>query len=132
VAHLITFSTDRFDVSSETPNPINPIAGEGLLKWIRGKLAGTLYTATVPEAEDWGWYMDVEGGGSSYLVGASGEPEPPGANIDWTIQVHKHRSLRDRLTGKNKTASDDPLFVLLEGFVRGESDFRDVSVATNA
>ena len=132
MAHLITFSTDRFDVSAETPNPINPIAGEGLLKWIREKLAGTLYTATEPEAEDWGWYMDVGGGGSSYLVGASGEPEPPATTIDWTIQVHKHRSLRDRLTGKNKTASDDPFLVLLESFLRGESDFRDISVAIDA
>jgi hypothetical protein len=42
MAHLITFTSSQFDVSVETPNPINPIAGEGVLKWLREKLVGPL------------------------------------------------------------------------------------------
>ena len=29
--HLISFTTKNFDASKETPNPINPIAGETVL-----------------------------------------------------------------------------------------------------
>ena len=131
MAHVISFSTSRFDTSTETPNPINPIAGEGVLNWIRGKLAGTPYSATTPETEDWGWYMYIEGNGSSYMVGASGEPGRGSSDVDWIVQVHKNRTLKDKLTGKNKMADDDPLSGLLERFVRGEADFRNVSVETN-
>ena len=132
MAHLIAFATGKFDISKETPNDINPIAGEGLLKWIQGHLAGTSFTATKPGTEDWGWYMDIEGGGASYLVGASGEPDRPPPDVDWTIQVHKNRSMMDKLTGKNKLASDDPLFALLEKLVRSEPEFREVSVEKDA
>lgn len=128
MAHVISFSTSKFDVSRETPNPINPIAGEGVLNWIREQLVGTPYTATEPATEDWGWYIGVDGNGASYMVGASGQPEPPATEAEWVVQVHKHRTVKDRLTGRNKLAGDDPLVALLESRVRGEPAFRNVSV----
>src|SRR5215470_18754497 len=128
MAHLITFATGNFDISREEPNPFNPIAGQAVLKWLRDKLHGSGYTATEPGTEDWGWYMDVEGSGAAYLVGASGEPERPPPDIDWTIQIHRIRSLKDKLTGRNKMVADDPLTSLLEGFVRSEPGIRDVKV----
>jgi hypothetical protein len=132
MAHLISFSTGAFDISKEEPNPINPIAGQGLLKWIQTKLQGSGYTATDPETEDWGWYIDVTGNDGSYLVGASGETDRQAIDVDWTVQIHKHRSLKDKLTGKNKMAPEDPLTALIEGFVRGESNFRDIHVEKDA
>ena len=132
MAHLITFSTGAFDVSKEEPNPINPIAGQALLKWVRAKLEASGYTVTEPATEDWGWYVDVEGHGSSYLVGASGEPEPPSSDIDWTIQIEKHRSLKDKMTGKNKMTAEDPLTALVERFVLGEAGFRTVNTEKHA
>ena len=128
MAHLITFSTAIFDISQEEPNPINPIAGQTVLQWIRARLKGSGYKATEPETEDWGWYIDVEGNGSSYLVGASGQPEGPASDIDWTVQIHKHRSFKEKLTGRNKMSADDPLTALLEGFVRAEPAIRGVDV----
>jgi hypothetical protein len=132
MAHLISFSTSKFDISKETPNPINPIFGEEVLNWVRGKLAGTPYKATAPETEDWGWYIYVEGNGSTYMVGASGQPERTAPDMDWIIQVHKNRTFKDKLTGKNKMTSDDPLVALLESFVRSEPAFRDISVEKDA
>jgi hypothetical protein len=132
MAHLITFATDKFDISKETPNDINPIAGESVLKWIRHHLASAGFTSTEPGAEDWGWYMNVEGGGASYLVGASGEPERPPPDVDWTIQVHRNRSMMDKLTGKNKLSNDDPLFAFLERLVRAEPEFRGIDIAKDA
>src|SRR6478672_5055402 len=35
MAHLFTFRTARFDVREEDPNPINPIPGQGVLRWLR-------------------------------------------------------------------------------------------------
>ena len=43
MAYLISFSTDRFDVSGEKPNAINPIAGETVLLWLREGLLKAQY-----------------------------------------------------------------------------------------
>jgi hypothetical protein len=53
MAHVIRLTTDKFDVSKERPNPINPIAGESLLVWLREK-AKPRALLTEPDAEDWG------------------------------------------------------------------------------
>jgi hypothetical protein len=128
MAHLITFATSTFDVSKEEPNDINPIAGQGLLKWLGDKLGSAGHKTTEPATEDWGWFIDVEGTAGAYLVGASGEPEQPGSDVDWTIQIHKRRSLKDKVTGRNKLNPDDPLTTLIEGYVRAEGTFRDIHV----
>jgi len=99
MAHVITFRSSRFDTAAETPNPINPIAGESVLSWLSEGLASA-YEVTAPATEDWGWYVGVTGAGAAYLVGASAEPGEPGASVEWTVQIHRHRSLRDKLTGR--------------------------------
>jgi len=132
MAHTFSFTTGKFDVSKETPNDINPIAGQGVLNWIREKLAGSAYASTEPSTEDWGWCMDVAGRGSTYLVGASGEPERPPRDVDWVIQVHKNRSMMEKLTGKRKLTPDDPFSVLLEKLLRDEPSFGDISVEKEA
>jgi hypothetical protein len=132
MAHLITFITRMFDISKEESNPINPIAGQGVLNWIRARLEGSGYTSTQPATEDWGWYMDVEGKGASYLVGASGEPEQPSQDVAWTIQIEKFRTLKDKLTGRNKMTDDDSLTALLESHFRSEPAFREFTVEKKA
>ena len=127
MAHVISFRTALFDVSAETPNPINPLAGESAVRWVREKLAHTQYRASAPSTEDWGLYIDVDGNGASYLVGANTDAENPALERDWVIQVHKHRSLTDRLLGRNKMGPDDPLFALIENIVRTDEAFRQVS-----
>jgi len=128
MASLISFRTSRFDASKETPNRINPIAGQSVLNWLREELAEAHYESTEPDTEDWGWYIEVEGGGGSYLVGASGDAEGSTADVDWTVQVHKRRSLKERLLGRNPMAADDPLFALIEKIVRGDARIEQVSV----
>ncbi len=44
------------------------------------------------------------------------------------IQIHKHRSLKDKLFGRNRLSSTDGLSEAVERLVRGEKDFRDVTV----
>ncbi len=130
MANLITFVTNRFDPAKETPNDINPIAGEAVLLWLRQRLTAEGYDITKPATEDWGWYVTASKGGATYMIGASGEPEEANPEVHWTIQFEKTRSLKDRLFGKNKLAADDALVRAVERLLRGEADFRDVSVDT--
>jgi hypothetical protein len=132
MAHVITLSTSMFDVSGETPNPINPIAGQSILTWIRAKLVGSPYTATAPEPEDWGWYMDVTGPDATYLVGASAEAEHQPSDTDWTIQIHKHRTAMEKLTGRNRLAADDAFVALVETLFRETPGFRNVEIEKEA
>ena len=55
----IHFKTSMFDILKEKKNPINPIHGLSLLEWLRKKLEGKI-EITEPEAEDWGWYSELE------------------------------------------------------------------------
>ena len=143
---LISFKTSRFDVTKETPNESNAYAGEGLLKWLRAEIGDHHYSSTEPDSEDWGWYIDVTGPAGSYLVGATAEVEyKPGeeeaalsydvagdAVLDWTVQIHKHRTLKEKLFGKNKMAADDALGALIERIVRSDSTLKDVEVTRDA
>ena len=128
MAHLVSFRTTKFDVRAEEPNPINPIAGQSVLNWLRGELAKAQYTVTEPGAEDWGWYVDVRGNGASYLVGASADAESSPPDAEWIIQVHKHRSLKEKILAQNKMTVDDSLVALIERIVRADPQIAEVSV----
>jgi hypothetical protein len=52
--------------------------------------------------------------------------------MDWIIQIHKNRTLKEKLTGANKLTMSDSFATVLEKIVRGEPDFRDVSVEADA
>jgi hypothetical protein len=131
MAHLISFKTAAFDVSRERPNDINPIAGQSVLLWLRDGLMNAQYHVTEPDTEDWGWYVDVKGETGSYLVGASAEADAP-PPLEWIIQVHKQRSLKDKLLGRNKMEADDPVSTLIERLVRADVRLEQVEVARDA
>lgn len=55
--------------------------------------------------------LKFEGGG--YLVGASAifdEGGVPSLEIEWLVQVDKHRSLKEKLLGRNRMTSSDKCF----------------------
>jgi hypothetical protein len=129
MAQVISFRTRKFDVSKEPPNPINPIAGQSVLNWLREELSKLQYKVTEPSTEDWGWYMDVEGGGASYLIGASADAEDKTPDVEWVLQVHKHRTVTEKLLGRNKMSTQDPLVLLVERIVRADPGMQEVSVS---
>jgi hypothetical protein len=132
--HLITFRSAKFDITKETPNLINHLAGESVLQWLREKLRGGPYEVAAPEAEDWGWYSKVQGVRASYLVGASAEAEQhsPSPNLEWTVRIDKRRSLKDKLTGTNKLTTEDPLSSLIERLLHAEPEIVDVYLDRHA
>jgi len=131
MAHLISFKTALFDASREKPNGINPVAGQSVLLWLRNELVKVQYRVTEPDTEDWGWSIDVQGDDGAYLVGASAEADatPP---LEWIVQVHKHRSLKDKIFGRNKMAADDPLSMFIERLVRADARLEHVEIARHA
>jgi hypothetical protein len=132
MTHLVGFRTAKFDIAAETPNPINPIAGRSVLDWLRTALAKHGYVVAEPDAEDWGWYMDVKSNDAAYMVGASADAEDPSPVTDWLVQVHKHRSFKEKLLGRNKLAADDSLTTLIESIVRADTQMTDISVDRSA
>jgi len=52
--------------------------------------------------------------------------------VDWTIQIDRHRSLRDRLTGRNKLAPDDTLSSVIERFVRQSRGMTGIEIERDA
>jgi hypothetical protein len=127
-SHVISFSTSMFDLSAEPPNPINPIAGVSVLHWLRAAL-GSEYAVSEPAAEDWGWYVDVTRERAVYLVGASAEAGNDG-EAHWILQIHRHRSLKDKLTGANGLGPDDPLTQRIAALLGADPAFRDIEVDT--
>lgn len=125
MAHVIRFTTDAFDVSKERPNPINPIPGESLLRWLREQAAPGL-TLTEPDAEDWGWYSFVQWDGRQYLLGASATED--GNGFEWVLQIDKQRSLKEKLLGRAAMAADDECAEYFRSLLQRQPAFRDVSV----
>jgi hypothetical protein len=126
--HIITFKTSIFDLRKEPRNSINPIWGTSALVWLKTALAPRVQL-TDPEEEDWGWYSIATFEGRDYLVGANafGEPSDP-PPLEWLIQIHKQRSLKEKLLGRHRMTPDDPLSSLIRDKLGREPAFSEVEL----
>lgn len=125
-ARVIRFTTSFFDVTRERQNPINPIAGESLLLWLRDR-ARPRFDVSEPDAEDWGWYSSVVCNGRRYTLGASASDEESGER-EWVLQIVKHRSFVERLLGRETMAEDDDCSRFFRTLLENEANFKGVSV----
>ena len=136
MAHLVSFVTAKFDVSKEAPNPINPIAGESVLIWLHQMLTQAGYYCDLPETEDWGWYAYAGRDVAQYLLGASADVDittyKAGTDLEWIVQLHRLRSFKDRLFGRNKLSRDDALFGCIAEILRADSEIRQVTIDWDA
>ena len=128
MAHLFTFTSSQFDQAAERPNPINPIGGERVLRWLSAHLDSSRFALGEPDAEDWGWYTHVVSGKRTYLLGASGEWGDSGGRTEWAVQLHLRRSIWEKLSGVNRLSADDPLSTAIEAALRGNPEFGDITV----
>ncbi|MFO6424733.1 hypothetical protein [Motilimonas sp. KMU-193] len=128
----IYFKTAMFDVSQEPENPINPIYGESLLRWLSSELSGQL-ELTEPEAEDWGWYSELSFKGQDYLVGACAYFEAgddPSQEIEWVLQIHKHRSFKQKLLRRNKMDGKDACLLFFKALLEQNPSFTAISLGS--
>lgn len=129
MAYIVTFETASLDPSKEMPNPHNPIAGSSVLSWLIEKCLKHPIHCTSPEAEDWGWYIDVTDGDARYLVGGvcfSSPKDDPSESHEWLVQIDKKRSLLDILLGRNKLNAADVMVARIRDAIRAEPDFEKV------
>jgi hypothetical protein len=127
---VVRFNTKMFDVSRERPNPINPIAGESLLRWLKDRLS-TTHQLTEPDAEDWGWYSHIEWDGTSYMLGSSAS-EPEDGEHEWVLQIVRSRSLKERLLGRGNATTSDPCVTHIVKLLSAEKGFTSVQVESEA
>ncbi len=127
---VISFKTSQFDTSKETPNPINPIAGESVLVWLEQNFSLAGYELTDPSPEDWGWYISATGPSGTYMIGAVAFDEEDGASgleIEWLIQFDRKRTLKEILLGKGKATRDDQLVSAVFATLASNEAFHDVA-----
>ena len=125
-ATVIRFTTTLFDVTKEHPNEINPIYGESLLLWLAEKLKDHVVVPE-PQTEDWGWYIEIDWKGRRYMLGASASDEENGAR-EWVLQIVKHRSFKERLSGKEKLTELDECSAHIHRLLASEEAFSGVSI----
>lgn len=129
--YLISFKTSKFDPSQEPPNEANPYAGHSVLEWLREKLLSDGYECTIPDYEDWGWYMDIENAEHKYMIGATcywEEGDPVDQELEWLIQINKIRSLSDKLFGRNKMLTNDVVTALVVRFLKNSNEIHGIQV----
>ena len=116
----LSFQTSRFDVSKEDPNPINPIFGQSLLRWLAERVPEALDMGE-PDAEDWGWYSYVDWKGRQYLIGASTDD-----GAYWFLQADKVRTLKEKLLRRERMTEVDECLLLFKKILESEPDIRNV------
>jgi hypothetical protein len=124
--HVLRFQTDKFDVAKERDNPFNEIPGESLLLWLRDRVRPQC-DISAPEPEDWGWYSEVNWQGRSYMLGASASEEEAGQR-EWILQIVKHRTLLEKVLGREKMTSSDACALFFRQVLEQEPAFRNLSV----
>jgi len=124
--HIITIVTDKFDVTKEDENPINPIYGQSLLLWLKEQVAKTVRLDN-PNTEDWGWYTNIDWKGRSYLLGASAM-ESENGGFKWVFQVDKNRTIKEKFLGREKMGKDDECLLFFKSVFDSESEFKGVTL----
>lgn len=125
----ISFKTSMFDVSKENKNPVNPIYGESLLKWLKQELDSEL-EITEPDAEDWGWYSYITWNNRQYMLGASTyfeEGDDPKSELEWVFQIDKTRSLKEKLLGREKISIADDCVLFFKSKFEAQPDMNSVA-----
>jgi len=124
--HSISFVTEKFDVTKEDENSINPIYGQSLLLWLKEQVAETVQLEK-PDTEDWGWYTTIDWKGRPYILGASAM-ESDQNGYEWIFQVEKNRTIKEKLFGREKMGKDDECLLFFKSVLNAEPEFKGVAV----
>lgn len=129
-AQHILFRTGRFNLTKPKDNFINPCCfGQDLAEWLQQKMIEEGLNVVRLGQEDWGWYLTLRYGRSSYLLGVapSGDQTFQGGNDgEWRIIVKKDRSIWEMVTDKGRISAGDAVAARIERVLREQNDFRDV------
>ncbi len=126
----ILFETNRFNLSEVKQHFINPCCfGEDLAAWLRAELIERGIPTIEPGQEDWGWYIESQMDGCTYFIAIGGNPDDTAQDKnrgEWRITIEKHRSVWEKLSGRNKTTQEAPIFDVIEAILRAQPDIKNV------
>ncbi|NRB39223.1 MAG: hypothetical protein HRU20_12265 [Pseudomonadales bacterium] len=120
----VRFTTSKFDVLNEDRDHTNPVYGQSLLNWIK-TLTDSPIDMADPEADDWGWYCDIQWRGLPYRLGSSATTLGDG-EVQWILHIEKSRTLKESLLGKEKMTPSDACFMYFKEMITAESDFHHI------
>jgi len=127
----ITCKTDRFNLSIVGEDFINDCCfGEDFSKWLVTALEAEGIDADLICMEDFGWANQASLNGASYLICVAGnsEEEPGRPNYGtWHIMIERHRTIKEKILGRNKTTPSDPLVQKISQVLRA-AGLSDVAV----
>ena len=129
MGHDILFDAAGFNFTEPRDHFINPECfGDDVAAWLAAELTARGFPTTEPGQEDWGWYVEVTTGPDCYFVGVgcTGATDADPAKGEWRLMVEKHRTLWQKLTGKNQPAADEPIFAELERILVSNRDVTNV------
>ncbi len=131
--YVISFESKQFDLDHEEENPINPVKGKSVGEWMLSLFYADGVEVTDIDAEDWGWYSYATYQGNRYLVGFIGIPsESKDEAPEIIVQVNKSRTLFESVFGKNKMTENDPLVLIVHGYINSIQDVTNIEVINNA
>lgn len=126
-AHF-SFETRAFlDTNEVLAQNVNSIHGHSLAEWLSRDLqAAGLLTSEV-WAEDHGWDFSITFNGATYLCACSlaTDGDPP---FEGHVAIAKHRSLFERLTGRNAFTADDAVAGRILDILRRSPDVAKLTV----
>lgn len=122
------FDSERFDVEAEPPDDINPIRGQSFLAWLVPRLEASGYRVHGPSTEGVGASMRAGPRGPTWSAPAPSRST--GTSFDWTLQITRARSIRERLRGKGRIGLTDPLVQRIEACVREHNGTTQVVIET--
>lgn len=128
MTYVTSFCSEMFDLTNEIDNSINPIKGISVGEWLNPLLEGKDIKVSTIDEEDWGWYSYAILNDQKYLIGYIANPEnDQGNRAEIIIQIHKERTIIEKLLGKNKLTDDDPLVKTVSGIIKSTREFEDIT-----
>lgn len=127
----ISCNTDRFNLSVVGEDFINDCCfGEDFSNWLVTALNSNGVEADVICMEDFGWANEATVDGITYLVCVAGlldkAPIRPNQG-EWRIMIERHRTLVQKLFGRNKMTKLDAIVEKIFQVISNES-FTDIEI----
>lgn len=127
----VTCKTDRFNLSVVGEDFINDCCfGEDFSRHLVSALTAMGVEADVLCMEDFGWANLAKYEGASYLmcVGGLSDEDIRRPNYgEWRVILERHRTLIEKILGKNKLSASDPIVQKIKQVLMNEG-FADVAI----
>lgn len=128
--HNLCFQTTGFrDPASRIAQNINAIEGYRLAAFLRDGLRAKGVHCEEIGDEDYGWCFSARHGKQPYFCTTALDPDPDQPfEMHASINVQKHRSIKDKLLHRNPQTPDDPVTAIVESLLLSHPEVSDLKL----